>query len=361
MKINNILIPALLAFSISACKSGKEQKKVSEKQETFQYMTLKTHAVSETIKLPGVLQPFEFVQIFPKVNGFVKDVFVDRGSVVKKGQVLLRLEAPEVDEHRAAARLKYVEAVATLQATKDKYTRLLETSRTPGTVSASELTTAYSRMMADSATVQGELANYKAQETMYSYLTVTAPFDGVISERNIHPGALVGPGAQGTNKPMLVLQQQNLLRLVVNLPEQYTMQVKDGQAVKFHVNALPGQEFTGSVSRSSGSLSDNFRSETIEIDVPNNNLKFKAGMYAEVMLPAGGNAHAFEVPRKAVVTTTERKYVVSVDNGKAKLVDVSEGNQGTDSTEIFGKLRDGDSIVSNATYEIEDGALLSTR
>lgn len=355
MKTRNILMTALLVSCLCACHDEKEKKQEVHTEEALKFAKLNMHPVSESVKLPGVLQPFEYVQIFPKVNGFVKEVYVDRGSEVKKGQVLIRLEAPELDEHRAAAKLKYVQALATLQASKDRYMRLLETSRTPGTVSPVDLTSAYSKMMADSATIQGELANYKAQETMYSYLTVTAPFDGIISERNIHPGALVGPGAQGISQPMLVLQQQNRLRLVVNLPEQYSTQIKDGQAVAYRVNAMPGKEFSGKVSRSSGALSDKYRSETIEIDVSNPDRKFKSGMYAEVTLPAGGNSFAFEVPKKAIVTTTERKYVITADNGKTKFVDVSEGNQSGDSTEVFGKLKVGDSIVTNATYEIEEG------
>jgi RND family efflux transporter MFP subunit len=211
-------------------------------------------------------------------------------------------------------------------------------------------------MQGDSATAQGEYANYKAQETLYEYLTVTAPFDGVITERNIHPGALVGPGGAEGNKPMLVLQQQSKLRLVVSIPEQYSAQINDGDEVTYKVNALPGEEFTGKVSRSSQSLSNNYRAETIEIDVLNPKNRFKPGMYAEVVLPVSGNSNAFVVPKSAVVTTTERRYVVQVDNsGKAEWLDVTEGNQSNDSTEIFGDLKAGNEIIINAGYQIKNG------
>src|SRR6185312_7133171 len=107
--------------------------------------------------------------------------------------------------------LQYTQAHANYLISKDKYQRLLETSRTPGTVSPFDLSAAQSKMQADSATAQGEYANYKAQEAMQGYLTVTSPFDGVITERNIHPGALVGPG-EANSKPMLILQQLSKLR-----------------------------------------------------------------------------------------------------------------------------------------------------
>src|SRR5665213_1219391 len=205
--VNLLIITLIAAFSGACSNKSKEAKKEDSKPVAqLKLFTLSSGNVSENIQLPGVLEPFQEVQIYPKVSGFIREMHVDRGSVVRAGQVLMTLEAPEIEQHMSAARLKYVESVSNLQTSKDKYKRLLETSRTPGTVSAYDLQAAQSKMMADSAIVQGELANYSAQKTMYSYLTVTAPFDGIITERNVHPGALVGPGSGGNTKPMLILQ-----------------------------------------------------------------------------------------------------------------------------------------------------------
>ena len=358
--IQSIIIISFAAF-VSSCdhtksEAKKEDRKISGDLKLF---TLSPGSVGENIQLPGVLQPFQEVQIYPKVSGFIKNMYVDRGSVVKKDQVLMTLDAPEIEEHESAARLKYVESVSILQNSKDKYKRLLETSRTPGTVSAYDLQAASSKMMADSAVMQGELANYNAQKTMYSYLTVTAPFDGIITERNVHPGALVGPGAEGNNKPMLILQQQNLLRLVANIPEQYSAQVKDGEEVHYRINAIPGKDFTGKISRSSGSLSEHFRAETIEIDVHNPDLSIKGGMYAEVNIPVTGDVNAYKVPKTAVVTTDESKYILVIRNSKTKKVDVTEGNQNGNETEIFGDLKPGEKIVANASYDIREGRVVA--
>jgi len=284
-------------------------------------------------------------------------VSVDRGSVVHKGTLLLRMEAPELEQKVAASKLRYTQAHAMYLTSKDRYARLLETSKTPGTISPYDLAAAESKMQADSATSQGEYANYKVEQDMYAYLTVSAPFDGVITERNVHPGALVGPGSDAS-KPMLVLQQQSKLRLVVNIPEQYSAQIKNGDIVHFKVNALPGQDFSGAVSRSSGNLNSNFRSETIEVDVANAKNTFKPGMYAEVSLPISGSANAFVVPKSAIVSTTERKYVITANGGSAKWVDITEGNQQNDSTEIFGKLQQGDKVITNASYQVKEGAQL---
>ena len=354
--IGQLSIILFAVAGLASCGSADEKKKETAiEKESYQLISLQPRSIGSEVRLPGVMQSFEFVQMFPKINGFVKDVYVDRGSVVRKGQILMKLEAPEIQEHVSAAKLKYTEAHANYMTSKDRYKRLLETSKTPGTVSAYDLEAAEAKMQGDSATAQGEYANYKAQEALYGYLTVTAPFDGVITERNVHPGALVGPGSEG-NKPMLVLQQQSKLRLVVNIPEQYSAQINDGDKVKFRVNAFPGQDFNGKVSRSSGSLSNNYRAETIEVDVLNPKNIFKPGMYAEVVLPVTGNTNAFVVPRSAVVTTTERKYVVQAnDAGQAQWIDVTEGNQSNDSTEIFGDLKAGSNIVANASYQIKNG------
>jgi membrane fusion protein (multidrug efflux system) len=355
---NRIKIFAALSFIIAfaSCGDKEENKKAVALPVAVKYntMTLQTRPISGNVQLPGVMQPFQFVQLFPKISGFIKYVAVDRGSMVRAGQVLITLEAPEIEQGVAAAKLKYTQAGATYITSKDRYRRMLETSSTPGTISPYDLEAAASKMQGDSATSQGEYANFKAQETMRGYLTVTAPFDGVITERNVHPGALAGPGAQNA-KPMLVLQQLSKLRLVVDIPEQYAEQVKDGDKVQYKTNALPGQDFTGTISRSSQSLSNNYRSETIEIDVPNTGNKFKPGMYAEVVLPTSGSANAFVVPKSAIVTTTEKKYVIVVNNNTAKWIDISEGNQGNDSTEIFGNLHNGDEVITNGSYQVKDG------
>ncbi len=360
MKNRSQLISVLIIIMILASCGDKDDNKKAAAPvagPVYKTMALQTRKISGNVQLPGVMQPFEFVQIFPKINGFVKAVNVDRGSVVKKGQLLLSLEAPEIEQQVAEAKLKFTQAQAIYITSKDRFRRLLETSKTPGTISPYDLEAAASKMQGDSATAQGEYANFKAQEAMRGYLVTNAPFDGIITERNVHPGALAGPGIQNA-KPMLVLQQLSMLRLVVDIPEQYAVQIKDGDVVHYRINALPGQDFTGKVSRSSQSLSSNYRSETIEIDVKNASNMFKPGMYAEVVLPTSGSANAYVVPKSVVVTTTERKYVIAVENGISKWIDVSEGNQGSDSTEIFCNLHPGDMVVVNASYQLKEGTAL---
>ncbi|HTJ11585.1 MAG TPA: efflux RND transporter periplasmic adaptor subunit [Dinghuibacter sp.] len=358
--VRSIVWLALAAIAVESCNPAASETPVAPAaiRPSFRFMSLYAHPSGSQVRLPGLLLPFESVQIFPKVNGFVKSVRVDRGSEVSGSAVLLELEAPEMEDKIASAKLSYVQAHAGYLASKDKYDRMRVISRTPGTVSDYDLEAARDKMTADSALAEGAMAEYKAQQDLYRYLTVTAPFAGVISERNVHPGALVGPGVQGA-KPMLVLQRQDLLRLLVNIPEQYTAQLSRTGKVHFTVNALPGQEFTAAISRASGALNDAYRSEAIELDVPNRGGVFKPGMYAEVELPVSGNARAFMVPKASVVTTTEHKYVVLNQDGKARWIDVTLGNDHGDSTEVFGDLRAGDGLLLHADYTINEGSIIS--
>ena len=356
-----IWVGLLFSCFLSACGHASSENHVASAPPpppAPALLTLEPHATGGTVRLPGILLPFEDVQLYPKVSGFVADVLVDRGSVVHKGTVLIRLEAPEMEDKLASARLHFMEAKANYLSSKDRYDRMKVIGRTPGTVSAYDLEAARDKEDADSAVLGGTWQEYKAQEDLAAYLTVTAPFDGVITERNVHPGALVGPGTTGA-KPMLVLQELRKLRLVVNVPEQYTRQFNGPGKLLYSVNALPGKTFLGSVSRSAGALDDGYRSETIEADVTNDKGVFKPGMYAEVSLPVNGDADAFVVPKSAVVTTTERKYIVVDRDGSAHWVDVSLGNDDGDSTEVFGMLKAGDRALAHADYTISEGSKLS--
>jgi RND family efflux transporter MFP subunit len=344
----------------AACHNTEEKKETKTPTAAPKYNLgeVTEGQLGSTANLPAVLRPFEYVDIYPKVNGFIKEVPVDRGSVVHKGQLLIRLEAPEIDQQYYAAKAKYLQVYALYLASKDNYDRLLVANRMPGTVSAHDLELARAKMIADSATSQGEVANYKALEATQGYLNVTAPFDGVITERNVHPGALVGPSGKGDDKPMLVLQQETRLRLVVEVPELYSNQLNKQTQVSFRVNTLPGKVFHGSISRSAGSLNMKYRSEAIEIDVDNSAHTLKPGMYAEVELPVARQTASMIVPRSAILTSTERKYLITVKDGKAHLVDITEGNSRNDSTEVFGVLNAHDKVILNGNDEIKEGSNL---
>ncbi|NSL86611.1 efflux RND transporter periplasmic adaptor subunit [Chitinophaga sp. Mgbs1] len=355
------LLWLMLAVALAACHSAAapEYHPAAAAAQQYTFANVVQQPLAGSIRLPGTLEAFQQVSIYPRVNGFVSRITVDRGSRVKKGQVLLVLEAPEVAQQYYAAQSRYLQAAAVYAGSKDNYERTVATGEeTPGTISAHDMELAKARMLADSALMNSEQANFRAKGVMESYLTVTAPFDGVITERNIHPGALVGPDTRLDSKPMLMLAQEDKLRLVLQVPEIYSGQLLKQATVDFGVNALPGKIFSGSISREAGMLNDKYRSEAVEIDVQNDTRLLKPGMYAEITMPVNGSAAALVVPASAVVMSTERKYVIVIKDHHTKWIDVQEGNHHNDSTEVFGALQAGDRIIANATDEIRDGLSL---
>ncbi len=352
----------LVSVIFTSC-SRKESDAAEIKSPVASYpvCAVKMQEIGTTLRLPAQLNPFYEVSIYPRVTGYIKTLPVDIGSNVKQGQLLMEMEAPDVEQNTVSAQERYIRVQATFRASKDNYYRLLNTAKTAGAVSPNDLQEARSQMQSDSALCNSEKANWMAMESMKDYLTVRAPFDGTITQRNIHPGALVtaGNGNKTDMAPLLELQQISKLRLEVKVPETFATQLEDGQSVSFQVDALPGKAFTGTISRQANSLDDKYRSESFEIDVVNSDKLLMPGMYAEVSLPLKGHPNACIVPQSAIVISTEKKYVIKVQNHKAVLVDVTTGNEDKGMIEIFGDIKTGDSVIEKANDEIKGDQIIN--
>jgi membrane fusion protein (multidrug efflux system) len=361
MKVKYVVL--LSSISLMAACAGNQkpvdltETKSTKKASAYETGKVAEKALSSEARLPGQLKAYNEVNLFPKVNGFVKTVFVDRGTVVKKGQLLITLEAPEMESQLQAADSRYLQARENAVASREKYQRLKEAAKEPGSVSPLELDNALARMKADEAMAQSEGSNVSSVRTMQDYLNIRAPFEGMIIQRNVSPGALVAPG-KGTDLPMLILQDIRKLRLEVYIPEDYVDKVDLKQPVKFIFNAMPGTEQTAKISRSANALGS-MRSEAIEIDVQNQQGTLKPGMYAEVKIPMLSGAKSLLVPNNAIIRSTEREYVIAVKDGRAALTDIKEGLTRHDSTEVFGDLKANDIILKNASDEVKGGDVIN--
>ncbi|MFT4031651.1 MAG: efflux RND transporter periplasmic adaptor subunit [Siphonobacter sp.] len=365
-----LIVPAFAG--LQACSSANSENKEQTKKEAAVPQTVEVSTVAELqpskqVVLPGELLPWNKVNLFAKVKGFASQVKVDRGSVVRKGQVLVRLDAPEVlsEVNQAKAQVQNQQANLIQQQSKYRasrltYRRLLETNQMEGAVSLNEIDQAQSRMEGDSAmvmaareSVEAAKANLRTKQDLTQYLTITAPFDGVIIERNISPGALVGPG-EGT-KPLLVLEDSRTLRLTVAIPEVYANQLKNQSKVHFTVNAIPEKQFMGKLSRSAQSVMEDKRTMMAEFDITNPNNELKSGMYAQVTLPVERSMPTLFVPRTSVVSSTEKVFVIRVNGNKAQWVPVETGNVVDTLVEVFGEVHPGELLVKKASEEIRDG------
>lgn len=347
-----VLLLALLAF---ACNRSSAAKGPESRQQagalrggpSVDVVKVISQKLSTTDHLPAELTPYQAVAIYPRVNGFVEEIPVDRGSVVRRGQLLSRLSAPELVAQRA-------EAQAKTSADRATYVRLKEASKTPGAVAKNEIEVAEDALKADSERV-------RSLRTLEDYLTITAPFDGIITERDVHPGALVGPPSSSEARPVVRIEEDDHLRLTVPVPEADVGGIRQGAIAEFTVDAWPGQHFSGTIARIAYSVEERTRTMPVELDVDNRDGKLAPGMFAEVRWPVQRDVATLFVPASAVVESMEATFVQAVRDDRIRRVAVKRGRMQGDLVEVFGALREGDLVAGRGSEELADGTRVSAR
>lgn len=336
-----LIVIALAAFAYFALRgaSGQDAGKADAHNAVVETVTLKKTSLEKNLRLPGDLLPYEVVDIYAKVSGFIDTLPVDRGSEVNKNEVLARMTVPELDKTIEAFEAQYRTA-------QDIYERNKQT----GIPIISPAAMQASKNAADAA--HGNLGVLQEQR---NYLTVRAPFDGVITTRNLHPGALVIAGGSAGAVPIVRLENIQKLRLVVAVPEAQAERVKEGIGVTFTVTAIPGRTFTAKVARISHSLEQRTRTQPVEMDVDNSDRALAPGMYADVQWPTIRSSAGFVVPSKTIATTTERIFVIRVKDGVTEWVDIQRSDSSGDMVEIVGDLQEGDTLVARANDELKEG------
>jgi membrane fusion protein (multidrug efflux system) len=352
-RIRNLVAVGLLALALARAQKMELAPVVSK-------------PISRTIDLPAELQAFQSVSIHAKVRGYVDRILVDRGSEVKQGQLLAELSAPEMKAQIAEAESKVqaadserLQAEAQKAAAQSTYERLKKAAETPGAIAGNELIQAQKQVEAADALVQSKNRARQAAEAavtalkdLEAYLRITAPFDGIVTDRLVHPGALVGSGGDPV---MLVIQEIARLRLIVAVPEENAGAIVRGARVEFRAPAYPERSYSGTVARISHSLDQKTRTMAVELDVLNRDGSLSPGMYPSVKWPVRRALPSLLVPKTSVVTTTERVFVIRDRNGRAEWVNVTKGAADGDLIEVSGSLQAGDMVVRRATDEIREG------
>jgi membrane fusion protein, multidrug efflux system len=357
MKLNKTFLFPICIFGLSAA--------------TGDLTAVVSKPVSRTVELPGEFLPFLSVSLHAKVPGYVERVLVDRGSIVKPGDLLVELSAPEMAAQIAEAQSKVqaseadrLQAEAQLAGAQSTNDRTRMAAETPGAIAGNELIQAEKQVDAAKALLNSRLqashaaeAAVRALQDLQAYLKITAPFDGVVTDRMVHPGALVGPG---NDVALLVIQQVSHLRLVVPVPEEHVSGIMSGASVPFQVPAWPERTYSGTIARISHALDQKTRTMAIELDVMNRDGSLAPGMYSTVKWPVRRARPSLFVPQTSVVTTTERTFVIRDQGGQAEWVDVKKGVTEGDLVEVIGNLKPGDMLVRRATDEMREGAPVQT-
>ncbi|MFD2033393.1 efflux RND transporter periplasmic adaptor subunit [Belliella marina] len=357
---------SIFLIGLFSCGTPENTAESEQQEKIYETYHIQQSDLQGSISLPGELKPFESVAIYPKTSGYVQNVKVDRGSKVKKGDIIAQIEAPEILAELAAAKSKVLQAEseamssgARLSTTKDQYERIQKTSNTPGTVSASELLRLENLLKEEGANAESaksalEAIKYQLQaaQQMANYLTIRAPFDGIVTERNVHTGTFVNH--QGSELPMFRLEMNDMLRLEIPVPESYAGLDIGNDSLSFNLNTQPGKSHKALVSRRSGSLQNANRTEIIEADIPNKDGKLKAGSFAQVKINYN-KENTILIPNEALVTSMEDRFVIKIVKGEAKRISVRKGISQNGQTEIFGDLQVGDIILKNPSETIQTG------
>lgn len=345
-------------------------------------------------QLPGEIDAYQDVLIYPKVPGFIKWIGVDRGSVVKAGQPMVRMYAPEYLASRNEALAKVASAKATvaaeesvladlkaglkkkqatLLADQSTYQRVYAASLVPGVIADNDVVQWSQTVEADRQDVNTMIQQINAKDhevamrkeelaaqikgfenfaDFASYLEIAAPFNGYVTDRKMHVGSFVGPDGSGAYPPICRVKQLDLLRIIAPVPEVDTAGVLVGSEVSFSVSAFPGRKFVGTVARIANNLDKGTRTMPVELNFLNPDYKILPGMFCQVYWPTRRKETSLFVPVSAVASTPLNTFVCKVEDGIVHWVKVRKGQLMGDAVEIFGDLHVGDTVAKEASEEL---------
>ncbi|SHL91357.1 RND family efflux transporter, MFP subunit [Bradyrhizobium lablabi] len=308
---------------------------------------------TQTLTLPGNIQPFNKAAIFARVNGYVKGWDHDIGSSVKSGQVLATIDAPDLDQQLSQAKATLASVRANLQIaslTADRNNILLKKE-----IVAQQLadqTTADAK--AKEAVVDANEANVRQLEAMQSFKTLAAPFDGVVTARNVEIGQLINSG--GSGQPLFEVSDLHRVRIFVQVPQAFSAGLAPGLKATFEMPQYPGVKFDATLSHISRAMNATSHSMQVELQADNAAGKFFAGSYCNVHFEIPTDGNLVRIPSTALVTGNQGTQVATLDsNNKVVLKQVQLGRDLGDSVEVISGLSPSDRIINNPPETLTAG------
>ncbi len=316
--------------------------------------------------LPGDTAAWYRTIIYSRVNGYLADWKVDIGDRVKKGEVLATIDTPDLDAQLDAARAELAAAQAETkvrQADADfartSYDRWRDSPK--GVVSDQEREekkaandSSIAKLNAAKAQVAVDQAKVDGLMTLTQFKNVTAPFDGIITDRRVDPGDLVTAGSSANTSPLFVLQKTNVIRIFSRVPQRVAARLSVGSKVKVMTSDGLGQVYEGKIVRTTGSVDPRARTMLVEADLPNENYALSPGMYVRVEFHVA-QAPSVEVPAAAIVFHGKGPQVAVVENGKISFRNVAIATDNGDFVDLASGIKAGDRVALNLNSQISDG------
>lgn len=310
---------------------------------------------SSDLTLPGIIQAFSQSPVYARVDGYVRTWYVDIGAHVRKGQLLAEIDAPEVDQqlNQARAMLKQAQTnLALAKVTAPRYQELIKTN----SVSQQEVDQNNQNLSAQEANVQAAVAAVSRLEQMQGFEKIVAPFDGVITERKTDFGDLVNAGNAGAGHELFRISQNNIVRVFVTVPEEFTSEVKPGTKASMDVISLPNRRFAASVTRTADAIDAVSRTLTVELDVKNPSGELLPGAYTNVhfRLPLG--IAPWVLPASTILYQADGPQVGIVNRqNQVALRKVTLGHDFGDTIEIRTGVQSGDAVIANPPDSLTNG------
>jgi RND family efflux transporter MFP subunit len=307
----------------------------------------------QTLTLPGNIQPFNRAAIFARVNGYVKSWDHDIGSSVKAGQVLATIDAPDLDQQLSQAKatlasVKANEQIATLTANRNN----VLVQKDIVAQQLADQTAADAK--AKQAVVDANEANVRQLEAMQSFKTLAAPFDGIVTARNVEIGMLINSG--GSGQPLFEVSDLHRVRIYVQVPQSFSAGLAVGMKAKFEMPQYPGAQFEATLSHISRAINSSSHSMQVELQADNADGKFFGGSYCNVHFELPTDANLVKIPSTALVTGTQGTQVATLGgNDKVVLKSVQLGRDLGDSVEVLAGLSPSDRIINNPPETLATG------
>jgi len=318
----------------------------------------KLGAPQTEILLPGNVQAFNDSPIYARTNGYLKKWYVDIGARVKADQLLAEIETPEVDQEldQARADLNTAQAnFALAQITAQRYQELLRTD----SVSKQDVDNANGDFAAKKAMVASAESNVKRLEQLQSFEKIYAPFDGVITARNTDIGHLINSGAGAPATELFHIAAIQMLRVYINVPQQYSPSAKPGLTADLTLQELPGRHFKGTLVRTASAIDLATRTLLVEVDVDNSSGQLLPGAYAEVHLKVPAGTPALILPVSALIFRSDGLQIGTVENGDhAMLKNVVLGHDLGSEVEIVSGLAADDLVITNPPDSLVSGEIV---
>lgn len=363
-----VVVAVLVVLALAAqgiwsrrdAQAALEREAVHASQLSVEVVHPQKSSAGLDLVLPGNVQAFLDTPVYARTNGYLKKWYADLGAHVKAGQLLAEIDTPEVDDQLRAARADLANAQANYalaKSTADRWMGMLQTK----SVSKQETDEKVGDMLAKKGTLDAARFNVARLEKLQSFQKVLSPFDGIVTARNVDVGALIDAGSSGgPAKELFHVAQADRLRVYVNVPQAYALQIKPGENAFLTLTETASKHYPGKVVRTAGAVDPQQRTMLVEVDVDNASGEVLPGAYAQVHFTLGAGAAPLTVPGNALLFRPDGVKVATVDNGQhgqhVKLVTVTLGTDFGTRVAIASGLSGDEQVIVNPQDSIVDGA-----